>query len=114
MSIIIDISNIIPYLSSYSSPPLISILPLLFLSLKIGSKSSPSLIGNDEDDDPSISYSTGNSSERHSLRRKLCSPAQANTNSACCVNENGGVVLKIVNHDLNIPNILSITFLREE
>ncbi|KAM7525102.1 hypothetical protein LguiA_015004 [Lonicera macranthoides] len=65
------------------------------------------------DGDESFSGSTKNSSERHSMRRKLCRPAQANTSSACVTYGNGGGVLKIVNLDLKIPNILSITFLSD-
>jgi len=54
-----------------------------------------------------------NSSDRHSLRSKLCNPAQANTSSACTLKGNGGANLKIRKRDLKIPKILSITFLKD-
>ena len=69
-------------------------------------------IGNIEDED-SLEGSTGNSSERHSLRRKLWSVAHANTSYACVLNKNGGADLKIVKRDLKIPNNLSTTFLKD-
>ena len=72
--------------------------------------SSSSTIGDDDDaDSPSI----GNSSDRHSLRRKLWSATHANTISTCVLNGNGGADLKMVNRDLKMPNILSITFLND-
>ena len=106
--IIIKTLNIIPHISSYSISPLIGMFSLFFLSLKNWFKIILFINWYGEEDEPSLSCSSGNSSERHSLRRKLCNPAQARTNSACVSYGNGGAILKIVNRDLNIPNILSI------
>lgn len=44
---------------------------------------------------------------------KLCDPPQANTSSTCVLNENGGISIKILNCDLDMANIISITFLKE-
>lgn len=74
---------------------------------------SPSKTDDDGGVEGSSSSTTGNSSGLHSLQRKLCTVAQANTSSTCVAYGNGGTILKIENHGIKIPNNLSTTFLKK-
>ena len=122
-----SVSSISPHISSYGCSPFPCVFSFLFLSLKIFFNTTfvQSLILISFQSLILMSFqslilifftssSLQNSSDRHFLRRKLCKAAHAKTISAWVLKENSGADLKIKKRDLNIPNILSMTFLKCE